>query len=369
MNPPKKFPPHASPNDGRRAMNTAQTNRPPAHATRPPVAPPPPRPKPPAARPPTPKTPPNALQAKLQNRPQPPPQPGRAPAAPPVYRPQPTPKVLQLKSRAVGPNQPAPQAARPERPSAPTAPRPPLPGVSRPGTIQAKPRQQQSPTAAPPPPKARAPLRPRAGGGVVQPKTGGVRVHMIRLPPPRPVAPAAHSGGRGGGVIQRDVVKVFQKDFDTGDKDVNYAVTLQLQAIIESLDPIMSEAMDAVDNGTGMTNSTAAYIRDNGSKAAAAKRGTAIHAETYVLVAQALAQLNGHLHMLTETSQSSPPHFPYGIKSGRPDIRIALSHGLEAILDVTSPSEAKKKHCAGRHYEENKQVIFIGEMPYGGEDG
>jgi hypothetical protein len=73
--------------------------------------------------------------------------------------------------------------------------------------------------------------------------------------------------------------------------------------------------------------------------------------------------------MAIEKSTASWPNFPHEIKGGRPDVRISLGSGYEALIDITSYKEAFKMHTKNREWGElNDHVLFVGEMPYGEPD-
>ncbi len=123
------------------------------------------------------------------------------------------------------------------------------------------------------------------------------------------------------------------------------------EMIAKDLDSIVENAAHLVDTGQGSTRSAAAYMRDRGTRAAGAKRGTAIHAEAYALVDN---QLDGYGGVETKCQKSK----------GRIDVLITLPSGNKVVYDITSLSQAMKAHTGGRSYEKESGVILIYEISY-----
>lgn len=146
-------------------------------------------------------------------------------------------------------------------------------------------------------------------------------------------------------VIQRGIHYVHE------DKNADENDLLIAKLLAKDIEGIVEAAAERVDDGEGMTDSSAAYYRDKGTKAAAAKRGTAIHFEAYDIIGK---QIDG-----------------YGVKekkcqvsNGRMDIVIKLPSGNVIVYDITSCKQAEQAHAGARGYEKEPGVIAVIEISY-----
>ena len=295
------------------------------------------------------------------------------PAAPSVYRPQPTPKVLQRK--AAGPTAPPPTDRPKGPPKAPPAQRPGAQNIARPKaaalaqtTAAAQTPLAQGQHAARPRPAAlpTSPQRQRAAGQILQakPKQGpahgqfgkdstGAALHPARVvqrTASRVGPHAPHPASKG--VIQCGRITAF--DSCTAAKCTNVKLDENERAaailLAKDIEGILEQAQSNVDEGYSTTNSALALARDTGSRARGAKRGTAIHSETYQIIGD---QMKGYGSIEKVTT------------GGRVDIVLDLfGSGKKVIYDLTSYAQGTKTHTSSRGYEQDKTVAMIIEITY-----
>ncbi len=144
-------------------------------------------------------------------------------------------------------------------------------------------------------------------------------------------------------VVQRGIFTTYEKKgANTDDLAIAFLIAKDLEGLVE-------QAASVVDSDAGTTNSSLALYRDSGTRAKAAKRGTAIHAETYEIIG---SQLKGYGKVETKHGK------------GRADIILTLPSGSIIVYDITSAAQAEKAHTADRGYEKVPNVIAVIEISY-----
>jgi len=105
--------------------------------------------------------------------------------------------------------------------------------------------------------------------------------------------------------IQRGLVTAFDSNSDPKSKNVklNESEALAARLIAQEIESLLEQAQSNVDEGYSTTKSAAALGRDMGSRARGAKRGTAIHAETYEIIGD---QLKGYGNIETKVKGVGP---------------------------------------------------------------
>lgn len=175
-------------------------------------------------------------------------------------------------------------------------------------------------------------------------RTVGNQAVMRFLPGPVAAAPR--------NLIQRGVITVFDSNSTPKSKNVKLNPSEAAAAIFiaQEIESILEQAQHNVDEGYSTTNSAAALGRDTGSRARSAKRGTAIHAETYLIIGD---QLKGYGNVETK------------VTNGRADIIVDLfKTGKKVIYDLTSLAQGTKAHTSGRGYDADPAVAMIIEITY-----
>ena len=150
--------------------------------------------------------------------------------------------------------------------------------------------------------------------------------------------------------MQLGRVQVF-----AGDGKKNQALDKDEQLIADliakDLDEIVEAAVEVVDSNQGTTNSSLAFYRDAGTKAAAAKRGTAIHAESYEIIG-------------TQMKGWGASEVKAAVGKGRMDLLVTLPSGNKVVYDITSFAQSQKQHSLGRGYEDDTAVAAMYEISY-----
>lgn len=286
------------------------------------------------------------------------------PAAPSVYRPQPTPKVLQRKVAGAT----LPPTDRHKGPNPPPTQRPGPKKIVQPEMAAAAqtPRAQGQQTARPRPAALPTPQRQQATGQILQakPKQGpapgkfGKDSTAFARHPARVVQRTANRVGphaphpSSKGVIQCGLITAFDSCTVPKCKNVKLDENEKLAALMlaKDIEGILEQAQTNVDDGYSTTNSAMALARDTGSRARGAKRGTAIHSETYQIIGNQLKGFGSTEKVTT---------------GGRVDIVLTLfGSGKKVIFDLTSYAQGTKTHTSGRGYEDDKSVAMIIEITY-----
>ena len=146
----------------------------------------------------------------------------------------------------------------------------------------------------------------------------------------------------------------------------------QVQVFEDDADSPKIQAWHKIAKGLKMTPRAKTYQR--AVTIGAMVFGSAVEEEAYYLLADKYQPVDGQPGDYTlETPWRIPPLFPHSFyrrgdrKGSRPDVRLALGNGCEALFDITSKASEGhilKKGCVPGNWLTRNNIPFIAEVFY-----